>query len=348
MMDLEISFDDSPWQRMIDRLNAGDTLSALSFLPLVEEEEEDTILDIFDQLADKGVTLKIEDLPKIPVSGQQAVRLKMEQELAQSENLKEGLSEKDTLRMYLEEVENMVPKTGREELLKKHLAGDKNAAPELLNLCIPQVVDIVKEYTGRGILMMDLIQEGSLGLWQGILRYRDGNFQEHCQWWIRQYIAQAILMQARAGGLGQKLRQGMEDYRDVDDRLLAELGRNPTREEIAEQMHLTPDETFAYESMMEQARSLQQVVKAMKPDAQDDANEEDQEVENTAYFHQRERIMEMLSVLPEQDAQLLTLRFGLEGGLPMSPEDTGEKLGLTPQEVVKREAEALAKLRQEG
>ena len=99
MIDLEMSFDDSPWQKMIDRLNAGDRLSALSFLPMIEDEDEDTIMDAFEQLDDNRVALRIDELPKMPASGESALRLKMEQELAQEDDIKEGLDAKDTLRM---------------------------------------------------------------------------------------------------------------------------------------------------------------------------------------------------------------------------------------------------------
>ena len=101
-----------------------------------------------------------------------------------------------------------------------------------------------------------------------------------------------------------------------------------------------------YADMLAMARSRQQVDAAMEP--KEEEPEDNQAVEDTAYFQMRQRITELLSVLPQEDAKLLTLRFGLEGGLPLSPEDAGKQLGLTPQEVVKREANALAKLRQQG
>ena len=347
MIDLDLSFEDEPWRRAIDALQTGGTMSAISFLPLIENEEEDTIMEAFEAMDQKRITLNVEDLPRMAGSGEQAVRLRLEQQLAESGDLTEGLTEHDTLRMYIEELDTIAGTQNREELLKAHLNGDKKAAPELLNAYLPQVVEIARSYTGRGVLLMDLIQEGSLGLWQGIVQYTDGDFIRHCQWWIRQYLAKAVFMQARAGGLGQKLKQGMEDYRDVDQKLLTELGRNATLEEIADAMHVTPDEASVYETMIRQARERQMVDKALHTPKEEQA-EDEQAVEDTAYFHQRERIMELLSILPEQDAKLLSLRFGLEGGLPLNVQDTGEKLGLTPKEVVEREAAALAKLRQQG
>ena len=130
----------------------------------------------------------------------------------------------------------------------------------------------------------------------------------------------------------------------MDERLLGDLGRNPTVEEIAEAMHITPEAAAAVGKMVENARILAQAKKAPEPEEEEIA--ETQAVEDTAYFQMRQRISDLLSELSEQDRKLLTLRYGLEGGLPLSPEDAGRQLGLTPEEVVSREAAALAKLRQ--
>ena len=185
-----------------------------------------------------------------------------------------------------------------------------------------------------------------MGLWQGILHYEGGNFEEHSDWWICQYLAKAAVLQARAIGLGQKIRQGVEDYRDVDQRLLGELGRNPTMEEIAEAMHITVQDAQVFADQLTMAKGKQQVQEEAE---EPEENPEDQQaVEDTAYFRSRQRIMEMLSGLSEKEAQLLTLRFGLEGGLPLSPEQVGAKLGLTANEVVAMEAAALEKLRKEN
>ncbi|MBQ7344717.1 MAG: hypothetical protein IJW45_01465, partial [Oscillospiraceae bacterium] len=135
----------------------------------------------------------------------------------------------------------------------------------------------------------------------------------------------------------------MEDYRAVDERLLSELGRNATLEEIALELHMTVEEAATVAKTLDSARTLAQAKKPQEPVEEDP--EEQQAVEDTAYFQMRQRIAELLSGLDETDAKLLTYRFGLEGGKPLSPEETGRKLGLTAEEVVAREAAALAKLR---
>ena len=150
-------------------------------------------------------------------------------------------------------------------------------------------------------------------------------------------------MQARERGVGEKMRRALEDYRSVDERLLGELGRNPTLEEIAQQLHMTPEETAAVQKMLEDARLLAQVKR--QPDPEEEAEAEEQAVEDTAAFQMRQRILDLMSDLSKEESTLLTLRYGLEGGKPLSPEETGRRLGLTPSEVVEKEAAILAKLR---
>jgi RNA polymerase primary sigma factor len=231
-----------------------------------------------------------------------------------------------------------------EVLSQRLLEGDKSVTQSITNLMLSRVVERACEMTGRGVLLLDLIQEGSLGLWQAILNYKGGDLEAQCDRHIRWDLARAVTMQARAGGVGQKLRDCMEDYRAVDERLLSELGRNPTLEEIAESMHISAEEAAAVAKNLDAARTLAQAKEPVE--AKEEDPEEQQAVEDTAYFQMRQRIADLLSELDEQQKILLSLRFGLEGGKPLSPEQTGARLGLTAEEVVKTEAIALAKLRE--
>ena len=225
------------------------------------------------------------------------------------------------------------------------LSGDAGAEQNLVNGMLSRVITIATAFAGRGVLLLDLIQEGSLGLWQGLQAYQTGDVQAHCDWWIRQFMAGCVLLQAKQSGVGQKLRKAMEDYRDVDQKLLTELGRNPTMEEMAEALHMTPQQTMAVAETLENAQLLQ---RAKAPaQAPQESQEEELAVEDTAYFQMRQRIAELLSVLPDSDAELLSLRYGLEGGIPMKPQQVAIKLGITADEVTAREAAALAKLRHE-
>ena len=341
---MEFTFEASPWEQELDVLQPGDTVNALKLLSLLEEADEDTAVEALDAMEQKGVALAIDDLPNLPSGGNMALRLRQEAQLVASGSLPGGLEANDPLRLYLEELA-ATPAAGNINILaEQYLQGSEDAAQKLVTLSLSRVVELAKELAGRNVLLLDLIQEGSMGLWQGILNYTQGDFSAHRDWWIRQYLHRAIFLQARSGDLGQKLRQGMEDYRDMDQKLLSELGRNPVLEEIAESMHVSVEEAAVYENMLTMAKVRQRVDEAMEP-KQVQEEEEEQAVEDTAYFQMRQRIMELLSTLSPEDAELLTLRYGLEGGMPLNPEDTGKKLGLTPQEVVTREANALTKLR---
>jgi len=260
-------------------------------------------------------------------------------------DLLRDLEENDPLRLYLEEVAQLPAAGDVQRMAQRFAGGYEPVLPGITNLMLPTVIEMAKERTGYGVLLLDLIQEGSLGLWQGILSYRSGNFESHAQWWIGQYLARAIVLQARESGFGQKMKQAIEDYRAVDERLLTELGRNPTPEEIAEAMHMTLEETQTVASMLESARMLSRAKQETQSPEQEDL-EDEQHVEDTALFQSRQRIAELLSNLSEKESKLLALRFGLEGGLPLSPEETGKRLGLTAEEVVALETAALAKLRQ--
>lgn len=339
-MNLDVTFEPSPWELALEALN-NESLSAARFLTLMEGEEESAVEEALQVLEQRKIMLDVSELPKVGGVGEAALRLRREEQLVQTEHWVESLDETDPLRMYLEELA-AIPACGDIDTLAQRLAqGDRSVVERITDLMLNRVVECACQLTGRGVLLQDLIQEGSLGLWQGILEYTEGDLQAQCLWHIRFGMARLVTMQARSNGVGQRMRQAMEDYRMVDERLLADLGRNPTHEEIAEKLHMSVEETAAVAKMLDAARVLAQAKKPEEPEEE----EQEQAVEDTAYFQMRQRIMELLSRLDSEDARLLTLRFGLEGGKPLSPEETGVKLGLTPEEVVVKESAALAKLR---
>lgn len=343
MIDLDISFEPSPWETWLRQKQMGDRVSAAELLTLLEEENEDALEDALQEMEMACLVLDISDLPNNVVSGEAAVRLRQEMQLVQKGLKPSTLEENDPLRVYLEEVA-ATPAFGDERILASDAAkGSENAMLQLTNLGLSRVIELSQEHVGRGVLLLDLIQEGSLGLWQAIRNYHYGDYGSHRDKWIRFYMARAIVLQARSRGVGQKLRTAMEDYRAVDERLLSELGRNPTPAEIAEELHISMEEGDAVRRMLENARLMKKTHPVQEEE--ESTPDDEQAVENTALFQMRARIAELLSGLSEEDQKLLTLRFGLEGGLPLSTEDTARKLALTPDEVVAREAAALAKLR---
>ena len=346
MNDLEFTFEQSPWESFLMTRGMGDAVSAVTLLSILEGADEQQVEDALNDLEVGSMQLDISGLPKAGASGEAAVRLRREMQLVKKGLNFRDLEEGDPLRLYLEEIADTLA-FGDEQLLAETCArGNETAMVQLTNLGLSRVVELAQEHVGYGVLLLDLIQEGSLGLWQAIRNYRCGEYAPHRDRWIRFYMAKAVTMQARQGGVGQKMRAALEDYRAVDERLLSDLGRNPTIEEIALELHMSVEETAAVKKMLDDARIL---AKAKRPpvDEEEEKEAQEQAVEDTALFQMRQRIADLLSGLNEEDQKLLTLRFGLEGGKPLSPEDTGRKLGLTPEEVVAREAAALAKLRKQ-
>lgn len=343
MMELDFSFEKSPAEVYLDTKRPGETVSAAGLIALLEEESEDLADEVLNSLDDRGLILSISELPKASGTGAAALRLRQEEQLVQKGLPSSELDENDPLHLFLEEMELARVSEDEECLLARASANDEKAMALLAEQGIQRVIKLAQEYVGHGVLLMDLIQEGSLGLWQAIQSFRGGDYGVFRDSRIRNAMARAITLQARSSGVFRKMREAMEDYRAVDERLLSELGRNPTLDEIAEEIHMSREETQIIQKMMDDARMIQSAVKPNAPET--DAAEDEQAVEDTAYFQTRQRIMELLSGLDDVDAQILSLRFGLEKGLPLSPEETGKRLGLTPDEVVSREAGALSMLR---
>ena len=342
MNQLDISFEIPAWESVLGAIPAGTAWSGARFLTLMETQSEETVEEAFSLLRSKDVLLDISDLPAQKHTGDTAVRLRREAELVRSNQLPQALEENDPLRLYLQEVAEM-PACGDVQLLaQQYLQGDESVIAQLTNSMLGLVIEKAFAMAGQGVLLLDLIQEGSLGLWQAILDYTGGDFAAFCTRRIEMILANAVVQHARASGVGQKLRQALEDYREIEQQLLMELGRTPTVEEIAHKMHISPEEAASVQETLDSARMLESV---RKEAPKEESEEDTQAVEDTAYFQLRQRIQELLSCLSEEDVKLLTLRFGLEGGLPASPEQTGRILGLTPEQVLTREAAALAQLR---
>lgn len=343
MNELDFSFGDSPWEQLLSSRQPGESVSAAHLLALLEEEEEQAVEDAFQDLESMEIGLDVSDLPRVKAAGESTARLLREMELSKDGITPDQWEPDDPLRMYLEELA-ATPVYGEEGLLAVQAAqGDEQAKQNLACLGLSRVLEIAREFTGFGVLLLDLIQEGSLGLWQAVNRCDGNNYESARDFWIRFYMAKAVTLQARANGVGQKARRGLEDYKQVDERLLGELGRNPTLEEIAEQLHMDLEEAESLRKMLDDARLLAQVKTPEEPEEEEQTQQ--QAVEDTAQFQSRARILDMLSGLDQKEAELLTLRFGLEGKPPVTPEEAGKRLGISPQAVLQMEAAALAKLR---
>ena len=349
---MEFLFENAPWESYIQNLNVGQHVHASYLLTLLEGEEEVSVAEALAALEDKNARLDLIDLPRPKLTGENGLRLKREAELAKRGLRPEMLEEADPLRVFLEELAG-IPAFGDICMLAGALGEarngnqkENNLRQQIVNLSLSRVVELATDYTGWGVRLEDLIQEGSLGLWNATEDYSgDGmDFEAYRDERIRFAMEKAVFLQAREDGVGWNMRQALEDFRMADEQLLMELGRNPTLEEIGQKIHRTLEETVFFAELLENVRRMDRAKPEEKPEEQI-REEAEQAVEDTAYFQMRQRIGELLSMLPETEAKLLTLRFGLEGGLPLSPEEVGKKLGLTPEEVVQKEAAALSALR---
>lgn len=336
----------SPWDMALSRLDRGAVMPAGRFLALMEQDSGiDPEMAAMD-LEQRGVMLDITDLPKNAGGGKTGERLALEAKLYREGGLMENLEANDPLRLTLEQLKQIEAISNEQALAARAAAGDEKAAAELTSGYLPVVYELAGQFLERGVVLMDLMQEGSLGLWQAVLHYETGPFREQAEWWIRQAMARAVTLQAHANGVGAHMAQAMERYRKADRALLTQLGRNPGEEEIALEMGVTAEEAASIGKMLREVEAMERVKQANAPKEPDP--EDEQAVEDTAYFQSRQRINEMLSGLSDEDAKLLTLRFGLDGKPPMTAQEVGQKLGLTAAEVTEREAAALGALRRDG
>ena len=333
----------SPWEMALSKMKPGSVLSATRFLALMEQDQSVEAEAAAMDLEQMEILLDISGLPKLAASGKTDARLNLEEKCYREGTLLQNLEKNDPLRLTLEQIREIKPLDDVQALAEKAASGDEKAMEKLTSGTLPLVYELAGEYVGHGVLLVDLIQEGSLGLWQAVMNYRDGSFEEYCRRWIRQAMARAATLQAHANGVGSHMAKAMERYRRADRELLIQLGRNPGEEEIALEMGVSPEEAALIGKMMREAESMERIRQANAP--KEPQPEDEQAVEDTAYFQSRQRINEMLSDLSEVDANILTMRFGLDGKAPLSAAQVGEKLGLTTQEVTSREAQALASLR---
>lgn len=341
----EFLFDQSPWEAYLDSCRRGSSVSAWNLLSMLENEDDEAVEDAFAILAQRELTLDLSSLPGLEPGGQTAQRLKQEAEYVRDGLHAERMEENDPLRLYLEEIAGTACCGDERLLAERLLSGDQRAAEQLANLGLSRVIELACEHAGKAVLLLDLIQEGNIGLWEAIQSYQGGDFAAYRDRMICHYMNKAIILQARSSGISQRMRQSLLRYKETDEALLAQLGRNPSLEEIAARMGISLEVAQNIQKTMADVLMLSQAEKMLQPKEPD--AEDDMPVEDTAYFQMRQRIGELLSGLDELDSKILSMRFGLDKGVPMSAEETARALGITSGEVVAHEKAALAKLRAE-
>ena len=265
----------------------------------------------------------------------------------------DGVSIEDPVRMYLKEIGKVPLLSADEEieLAKRMELGDQEAKKRLAEANLRLVVSIAKRYVGRGMLFLDLIQEGNLGLIKAVEKfdYRKGyKFSTYATWWIRQAITRAIADQARTIRIPVHMVETINKLIRVSRQLLQELGREPTPEEIAEEMTMPVERVREILKISQEPVSLETPIGEEEDSHLGDFIQDDNvpvPADAAAFTLLREQLQEVLGTLTEREQKVLTLRFGLEDGRARTLEEVGKEFNVTRERIRQIEAKALRKLR---
>ena len=265
----------------------------------------------------------------------------------------EGVSIEDPVRMYLKEIGKVSLLTADEEieLAKRMEQGDEDAKKRLAEANLRLVVSIAQRYVGRGMLFLDLIQEGNLGLIKAVEKfdYRKGyKFSTYATWWIRQAITRAIADQARTIRIPVHMVETINKLIRVSRQLLQELGREPTPEEIAEEMDMNVDRVREILKISQEPVSLETPIGEEEDSHLGDFIQDDNvpvPADAAAFTLLKEQLIEVLGTLTEREQKVLRLRFGLDDGRARTLEEVGKEFNVTRERIRQIEAKALRKLR---
>ena len=318
----------------------------------LEDTNPEQIDKVFDAFEEMGVDLlndNFEDEPDID-------------DLKEVENLKldqitdtsfEGISVDDPVRMYLREIGKIPLLTYDKELelAKRILENDEEAKQELAEANLRLVVSIAKKYVGRGMLFLDLIQEGNMGLIKAVEKFdstKGFKFSTYATWWIRQAITRAIADQARTIRIPVHMVETINRLIRTSRHLLQQLGREPTPEEIAQEMEIPVEKVMEIQKIAQDPVSLETPI-GEEDDSHlgDFIQDEDSPAPHDAasYTLLREQLEEVMNTLTPREAKVLKLRFGLDDGKARTLEEVGKEFDVTRERIRQIEAKALRKLR---
>lgn len=314
---------------------------------------------VFDYLEANGIdVLRISDTDTdvLLLDDDEDIKLDEEDEV-DVENIDltvpEGISIEDPVRMYLKEIGKVPLLTVEEEiaLAQRMEDGDENAKKRLAEANLRLVVSIAKRYVGRGMLFLDLIQEGNLGLIKAVEKfdYRKGyKFSTYATWWIRQAITRAIADQARTIRIPVHMVETINKLIRVSRQLLQELGREPLPEEIAEEMNMSVDRVREILKISQEPVSLETPIGEEEDSHLGDFIQDDNvpvPADAAAFTLLKEQLVEVLGTLTEREQKVLRLRFGLDDGRARTLEEVGKEFNVTRERIRQIEAKALRKLR---
>jgi RNA polymerase primary sigma factor len=303
-------------------------------------DDEDFLADLPDD-----ITPELEELEELEEVEEEA--------LVDPETLADSFSIDDPVRMYLKEIGKISLLTPEEEIeLAERMAnGDKAAAQRMAEANLRLVVSIAQRYVGRGMLFLDLIQEGNLGLIKAVEKFdhtKGYKFSTYATWWIRQAITRSIADQARTIRIPVHMVETINKVIRVSRQLLQELGHDPSPEEIAEEMNMPVEKVREILKIAQEPVSLETPIGEEEdshlgdfiPD--EDASEP---AEAASFTFLREQLLSVLSTLTPREEKVLRLRFGLEDGKARTLEEVGKEFNVTRERIRQIEAKALRKLR---
>ena len=332
-------------------------LTVLETLGIAEEEQE----KFYQKLEENNISIEIthDALPDLSEEAlPEAEDIKQveevtEKELQETEDFADQLSTDDPVRMYLKEIGKVPLLTAEEEqdLAKRMTEGDEEARKKLTEANLRLVVSIAKRYVGRGMLFLDLIQEGNLGLIRAVEKFdytKGYKFSTYATWWIRQAITRAIADQARTIRIPVHMVETINKVIRVSRQLLQELGHDPSAEEIAQAMDLPPEKVREILKVAQEPVSLETPIGEEEdshlgdfiPDEEASAPSE---VASLSLL--REQLFDVMDTLTPREKKVLELRFGLTDGRTRTLEEVGREFGVTRERIRQIEAKALRKLR---
>lgn len=307
--------------------------------------------DIYEKLANMGIEVvqEITDLEPMDSAPLESPPEEAEVDLS----IPEGVGIDDPVRMYLKEIGRVPLLTPEEEVVLAKLMeeGEEEAKRRLAEANLRLVVSIAKRYVGRGMLFLDLIQEGNLGLIKAVEKfdYRKGyKFSTYATWWIRQAITRAIADQARTIRIPVHMVETINKLIRVQRQLLQELGREPSPDEIAKEMNISEDKVREIQKIAQEPVSLETPIGEEEDSHLGDFIEDHDArapAEEASFTLLREQLDEVLKTLTDREQRVLRLRFGLDDGRARTLEEVGQKFGVTRERIRQIEAKTLRKLR---
>ena len=328
----EASMDGELFDKILEELEK----TRVEILAAIDNEQEPVLLEV-DEIDEAGLEEELSnmDISKLDLS------------------IPEGIGLDDPVRLYLKEI-GKVPLLNAEEeieLAKQMELGDDNAKKRLAEANLRLVVSIAKRYVGRGMLFLDLIQEGNLGLIKAVDKfdYKKGyKFSTYATWWIRQAITRAIADQARTIRIPVHMVETINKLMRVSRQLVQDLGREPLPEEIAQRLDMPVDRVREILKIAQEPVSLETPIGEEEDSHLGDFIQDDNvpvPAEAATYTMLKEQIVEVLTTLTEREQKVLRLRFGLDDGRPRTLEEVGKEFNVTRERIRQIEAKALRKLR---